>query len=120
MGRIEEELKVCGAATKGPWRSEHEYISAGPEGLRQSRPNGEIIGRMQPSIDDLLTRKEKRANAAFVAAARTGYPEALLALLKIDATLSTWSHAISMTNLPGVTAMYRDIGLILKAFESKE
>ena len=74
--------KRCEAATKAPWKAELDYLSAFIPG---KRPNGEIIGRLQPSISDLFPREQKYANAEFAAHARTDLPAALEAQGKLEA-----------------------------------
>ena len=64
----------CEAATPEPWTAELDYISAFIPG---KRPNGEIIGRLEPSISDLFSREQKYANATFAAHARSDLPAAL-------------------------------------------
>ena len=66
---IEQIRKLRDEATPGPWADEMDCIAGGPKGLRRSRPNGEVIGRMRPSIDDLLSQDERNANAKLAAAA---------------------------------------------------
>ena len=60
--------------TPGPWWSEGEYLAAMVEG---KRPNGEIIGRMSPSIHNLFTTKQNARNAKCSASS----PEMLVALV---------------------------------------
>ncbi|KKK47592.1 hypothetical protein LCGC14_3153620 [marine sediment metagenome] len=64
----------CEAATPEPWVAELDYVSALIPG---KRPNGEIIGRLQPSISDLFSREQEYANAEFAAHARSDLPAAL-------------------------------------------
>ena len=62
--------------TPGPWWSEGEYLAAMVEG---KRPNGEVIGRMSPSIQRLFTMKQNSINAKCA----TASPQMLVALVNV-------------------------------------
>ncbi len=88
----------CEAAIPEPWRAELEYVSAFIPG---KRPNGEIIGRWQPSISGLLSDEQMRANAEFAAHARTDLPAALEALEEAQKKLDAIRRAIDAASDSG-------------------
>ncbi len=48
-----------------PWWTEAEYVAAQ---LPNGRPNGEVIGSFHPSIRDILSPTQRKANAAHAVA----------------------------------------------------
>ena len=73
---IQAAKKRCEAATEA-WVAEGTYVSGR---VPNGRPNGEIIGRFQPSRSGIISVEQDEANAEFAAHARSDLPAALEAL----------------------------------------
>ncbi len=72
-----EKIYEVFGITPGPWVAEHTYMSAMVKGRR---PNGEVIGKMHPSINGLFTDTQNAINTLCAAAA----PTMLVALVRIQ------------------------------------
>lgn len=94
--------------TPGPWWSEGEYIATMVEG---KRPNGEVMGRMSPSIHNLFTLKQNAKNAKCAAAS----PEMLVALVNTVMQIE-WAAEVQ-----GAIGHIEDVYLMMiKAIESAD
>lgn len=74
---------LCDAATAGPWRTE-DAIGA-PFNIESENGLGVAIAHQQVSISHDLKQQHRRANAAFIAAARTLVPALVTRLRALDA-----------------------------------
>ena len=141
MSRIADELRKCNLASPKPWDIwPTEGYDCGVYTGVTERQIGSIKFRKHLSgkvaeieRDDLQPPEElldddeieewsesqMRNNAKFISAARTGYPQALMALVRIERAFMRWNSQISRNVTPDPLKMVSEIGTALLSFENE-